>query len=66
MRDKLNYLLKHFLISICKKYNPNNKLYQMLESGVPDYSLPDPLVLSNGTKVQDSDTWLNIRQNEIL
>jgi (4-O-methyl)-D-glucuronate---lignin esterase len=36
------------------------------ESKVPAYSLPDPLVLQNGEKVEDADTWNNKRRKEIL
>jgi len=36
------------------------------ESKVPNYTLPDPLVLSNGEKVIDSTTWNNERRKEIL
>ena len=36
------------------------------ESKVPDYSLPDPLTLSDGTKVTDAETWWNERRPEVL
>ncbi len=36
------------------------------ESKVPNYELPDPLVLVNGDKVADAATWKNLRRNEIL
>lgn len=36
------------------------------ESRVPDYELPDPLVLSDGTKVTDAKTWWNERRTRIL
>src|SRR5262245_5575429 len=36
------------------------------ESKVGDYVLPDPLVLSNGEKVQDAETWRTRRRPEIL
>ncbi|MEI7423113.1 MAG: hypothetical protein WCK18_13505 [Prolixibacteraceae bacterium] len=36
------------------------------ESKIPAYSLPDPLVLSNGKKVADSKTWYKKRRPEIL
>ena len=36
------------------------------ESKVPEYTLPDPLVLLNGDPVTDTDTWVNNRRPEIL
>jgi hypothetical protein len=36
------------------------------ESKVPQYELPDPLVLSNGQRVTDAKTWRNERRPEIL
>jgi len=36
------------------------------ESKVPDYTLPDPLVLADGGRVTDADTWRTRRRPEIL
>ncbi len=36
------------------------------ETKVRPYTLPDPLVLSNGTRVLDATTWLTERRPEIL
>ena len=36
------------------------------ESKVPDYKLPDPLVLLNGAKGTDAKTWIAKRRPEIL
>ncbi|MFH1922636.1 MAG: acetylxylan esterase [Planctomycetota bacterium] len=36
------------------------------ESKVPAYTLPDPLLLSNGERVTDAATWRNRRRPEIL
>ena len=36
------------------------------ESRVPDYDLPDPLVLMDGTRVEDGATWRSRRRPEIL
>jgi hypothetical protein len=36
------------------------------EGKVPHYTLPDPLVLSNGQRVTDGATWLEKRRPEVL
>ncbi len=36
------------------------------ESKVPPYTLPDPLVLANGQRVADAETWRTRRRPEIL
>lgn len=36
------------------------------ETKVPDYTLPDPLTLIDGTEVADADTWSQRRRPEIL
>src|SRR5690349_15204710 len=36
------------------------------EAKVGNYTLPDPLVLTNGRPVRDAATWTNIRRPEIL
>lgn len=36
------------------------------ESRVPDFDLPDPLVLMDGTRVEDAATWRSRRRPEIL
>ena len=36
------------------------------ESRVPDYDLPDPLVLMDGTRVEDAAVWRSRRRPEIL
>ena len=36
------------------------------ESQVPEYTLPDPLVMSDGERVPDPETWYRLRRPEIL
>ncbi len=36
------------------------------ESKVPAYSLPDPLLASNGSKITHKETWRRLRRVEIL
>lgn len=36
------------------------------ESKIPAYTLPDPMVMLNGKKVEDSKTWYRKRRKEIL
>ena len=36
------------------------------EAKVPKFTLPDPLVMSDGTKVTDADTWRTKRRPELL
>ncbi len=43
---------------------PAQALYD--ESGVPAYTLPDPLTLAGGAKVHDAKTWTAQRRPEIL
>ena len=44
-----------------KKFEPNYD-----ESKVPDYTLPDPLVLNDGTPVKNAQTWTEKRRPEVL
>ncbi len=34
------------------------------EARVPQYSLPDPLVMKNGERVRDAKTWISRRRPE--
>ena len=43
---------------------PNGFNYD--EAKVPKYTLPDPLVLSNGQRVEDAKVWRNKRRPELL
>jgi hypothetical protein len=40
--------------------------YNYDEAKVPEYTLPDPLTLSDGRKVKDAQTWREVRRPEIL
>ena len=45
---------------------PNYPKAQYDESKVPQYTLPDPLVLLNGKKVNNAKTWVKKRRPQIL
>ena len=49
-----------------KPVSAQPKEFNYEESKVPNYSLPDPLTLSNGKKVTDAETWNRYRRPEIL
>jgi len=49
-----------------KKPLPRTAYGQYDESKVPQYTLPNPLVLSNGKRVTDTATWNSVRRQEIL
>ena len=36
------------------------------ESKIPDYTLPDPLTMTDGSKVNDAETWIEKRRPEIF
>ncbi len=53
------------LVNLClAQAEPDRVNYN--EAEVPEYTLPDPLVMSNGDKVADAETWRNKRRPEIL
>jgi hypothetical protein len=68
MRNQLPALLAFSIvllaaaIAFCQQIAPPNQD----ESKVPKYTLPDPLVLADGTKVADAETWRTKRRPEIL
>ena len=33
---------------------------------IPDYTLPDPLILPNGTKIKSAEEWENVRRQELI
>ena len=33
---------------------------------IPDYILPDPLILTNGIKIKSIDEWKNVRRKELI
>lgn len=40
--------------------------FNFKESEIPEYSLPDPLVMEDGTKVSATEQWESARRPEIL
>lgn len=56
------YLITSFGFHIFAQFDEVN--YD--ESKVPPYTLPDPLMLSDGRKVEDPKTWYEVRRPEIL
>ena len=51
-------------ISLCAGAEP--RPVNCDEAKVPQYTLPDPLVLANGQKVTDAQTWTSKRRPELL
>src|SRR4051812_27890798 len=45
---------------------PTGHVTNYYEDKVGPYTLPDPLVLADGTAVRDADTWFKRRRPEIL
>jgi hypothetical protein len=43
---------------------PKDTIYD--ETQVPAYTLPDPLVMQDGTRITDADSWRSKRRPEIL
>ena len=52
------------LFALCASGQPRPANFD--ESKVFPYTLPDPLVMANGTKVRDAETWRRWRRPEIL
>jgi hypothetical protein len=50
--------------ALAKRMLPQDANYD--EAKVPKYELPDPLILSDGTRVADARTWFEKRRPEIL
>ncbi len=61
LRIPLTFLILCIPVIGVFSQNPNYD-----ESQVPLYTLPDPLILSNGKAVKDSKTWQEQRRPEIL
>lgn len=51
---------------VVKRLSSRRAETNYFEEKVPAYTLPDPLVMSNGTKVTDAQTWKSKRRPEIL
>lgn len=57
-------VLLSVLLVLSAEAQPSGANYD--ESKVPSYTLPDPLVLENGERVADAQTWWGKRRPEIL
>lgn len=55
-----------FLLSILMTSTADAQQANYDEAKVPQYTLPDPLTLADGTKVTDAATWKNKRRAEVL
>jgi len=69
MPSQITFLLPTILVSLIMcvtavNAQPEGANYD--EAKVPQYKLPDPLVLSNGIKIADASSWWEQRQPEIL
>jgi hypothetical protein len=53
-----------FMCEVCTYSAPEEVNYD--EAKVPDYTLPDPLKLNDGTEVTDPATWRELRRPEIM
>lgn len=54
------------LVAIVSPADAQKRAVNYDESKVPQYVLPDPLVLANGDRVTDAATWRSTRRGEIL
>ncbi len=52
------------LSGVCAHATPQEANYD--ESKVPAYTLPDPLVMENGAKVESAEMWESQRRQEVL
>jgi (4-O-methyl)-D-glucuronate---lignin esterase len=55
-----------FALAQTPQLPPNYPKAQYDESKVPQYTLPDPLLLLNGKKVKNTKTWIKKRRPELL
>jgi pimeloyl-ACP methyl ester carboxylesterase len=49
-----------------KKFQERPGGFNYIEAKVPDYTLPDPLVTQDGTRVASPSTWKSLRRNELM
>ncbi|MFP4090338.1 MAG: acetylxylan esterase [Cyclobacteriaceae bacterium] len=59
-------LLLIFMTTATTFAQSDHDKYNYDESKVPAYTLPEPLILNDGRKVQDAQTWREVRRPEIL
>src|SRR4051794_23592106 len=61
---EMREILAALVISACAWSQPAGANYD--ESTVPNYTLPDPLKMQDGTPVRDAKTWTAKRRPEIV
>lgn len=54
------------LLFFCLNLSAQPQVTNYDESKVPPYTLPDPLLCTDGTQITTSDQWINKRRSEIL
>lgn len=53
-------------LHVVEKLAKSQPEFNYYEEKVPDYKLPDPLVKSDGRRIEKPEEWFNSRRNEIL
>lgn len=66
MSRRLHWLAAIFTLLAVPAFGQDHDEANYNEAKVPDYTLPDPLVMSDGTPVRDAKTWNERRRPEVL